>query len=91
VRRTTTTIVIILAVIAVAIAFALLTTISTLALPDGRHPEISANLQEITPTPTETTLSQAGSTDGIMWMGVIITTIVILPLVANRVLWQKQS
>ena len=80
-----------LAVVAVATAFALVMSISSLAMPAGSDANTIENFQDLTPMPTETALSQAGSTDGIMWMGAAIAAIVLLPLVANRVMWQKQQ
>jgi hypothetical protein len=49
------------------------------------------NPQEITPTPAETDRSVPGSTDAIMWMGVAIAAIVLLPLLTHRTLWRNGS
>jgi hypothetical protein len=49
------------------------------------------NPQEVTPTPGEEDLSVPGSTNGIMWMGVAIAAIVLLPLLTHRRLWRNGS
>ena len=43
--------------------------------------------QGATPTPGAAPRSDAGSTDGIMWMGVAIVVIVLLPVLTRRSLW----
>ncbi|MFH1183409.1 MAG: hypothetical protein V1755_00005 [Chloroflexota bacterium] len=89
-RGTTTPIAIFLAVVALTIAFALVTSISSLALPASLDASTIGELQDVTPTPSEESLSTAGSTDGIVWMGVVIAVIVVLPLLATRALWHRQ-
>jgi hypothetical protein len=44
--------------------------------------------QEVTPTPSETPTSVAGSTDSIMWMGLAIVLIALLPLVTRPSFWR---
>ena len=70
---------------------ALVTTISSMAMPAAQQANFSGLPQDITPTPAETDLSQAGSTDGIVWMGIAIAAIILLPVLANGVTWQKQQ
>jgi hypothetical protein len=45
--------------------------------------------QALTPTPIPTAVSRAGSTDGIMLMGVVIVIIILLPILLRRGLWTK--
>jgi amino acid transporter len=90
VRGPTTPIAIFLAVVALTIAFALVTSISSLALPARPPADTIGDLPDTTPTPAEAPLSTAGSTDGIVWMGVVIAVIVVLPLLATRALWHTQ-
>jgi hypothetical protein len=42
-----------------------------------------------TPTPVPKVISQGGSTDGIMLMGVVIVIIVLLPILLRRSIWTK--
>lgn len=42
-----------------------------------------------TPTPVAGAVSRAGSTDGIMVMGVVIVVIVLLPILLRRSTWTK--
>ena len=44
--------------------------------------------QDLTPTPAETPTSVAGSTDSIMWMGLVIVLIALLPLLTRRSFWR---
>jgi hypothetical protein len=69
----------------------LVTSVSSLAMRGNSEPAIAHNPQEITPTPGEADLSVPGSTDGIMWMGVAIAAIVLLPLLMHRSLWRNGS
>ena len=45
--------------------------------------------QALTPTPIPAAVSRAGSTDGIMLMGVVIVIIILLPILLRRGLWTK--
>ncbi len=49
----------------------------------------AALYQASTPTPIPEAVSQAGSTDGIMLMGVVIVLIVLLPILFRRSTWTK--
>jgi hypothetical protein len=82
---------IILTIFALATGIALVTSVSSLAMRANTEPAIVHNPQEITPTPEEVDLSVPGSTDGIMWMGVAIAVIVLLPLLTHRTLWRNGS
>lgn len=42
-----------------------------------------------TPTPTPETVSQPGSTDGIVLMSAAIVAIIVLPILLQRALWMK--
>ena len=82
---------VILTILALATVIALVTSVSSLAMRANSNPAIVHNPQVLTPTPEEADLSVPGSTDGIMWMGVVIATIVLLPLLARRTLWRNGS
>lgn len=82
---------IILTIFALAAVIALVTSVSSLAMRGNSEPAIMHNPQEITPTPAETDRSVPGSTDAIMWMGVAIAAIVLLPLLTHRTLWRNGS
>lgn len=71
--------------------FALVTSVSSLAMPAIHGASPIQDVQELTPTPVEAPVSEAGSTDGIVWMGFVITAIVLIPLLATRAVWQKQA
>ena len=90
-RGVTTPILIFIAVVAVAILFALVTSISSLAMPPGAEPLALGNAQVLTPTPALDADSVAGSTDGIWWMAVAIVAIIVIPLLANPAVWKKGS
>jgi hypothetical protein len=49
----------------------------------------AALYQASTPTPIPEAISRAGSTDGIMLMGVVIVMIVLLPILLRRSTWTK--
>lgn len=49
----------------------------------------AAVYQAASPTPTEQAVSVAGSTDGIILMGVIIVVIILLPLLVRKSTWKK--
>jgi hypothetical protein len=71
------------------IVFACTGAISS-SLPYNKSVAAAAVLyQASTPTPLPGTGSQAGSTDGIMLMGVVIVIIVLLPILLRRSTWTK--
>jgi hypothetical protein len=45
---------------------------------------VTAALQQTTPTPQVADVSEIGSTDGILIMGIVIVLIVTLPLIFNK-------
>ena len=45
--------------------------------------------QAATATPTTEAVSRAGSTDGIVLMGVIIVAVILLPLIFRKSIWTK--
>jgi hypothetical protein len=49
----------------------------------------AARLAPLTPTPVPTPGSVPGSTDGIMWMGIVIVLIILIPLLLSRGTWPK--
>jgi hypothetical protein len=76
-----------LMMVSLAIAIALVSSFSSFAQPAGVGSQSAAVPQQITPTPTDA--SVAGSTDSIMWMGLLIVAIVLLPILLNRATWRK--
>jgi hypothetical protein len=50
---------------------------------------MAALVQGSTPTPVVGAVSRAGSTDGIMLLGVVIVIIVLVPILINRNTWTK--
>ncbi len=70
----------------------LLTTLSSISGSAlGQTPDVgpASRLAAPTPTPVSTGTSIPGSTDGIMWMGVVITLIILLPIVFSKSTWTK--
>lgn len=80
-----------LTIFALVTVLALVTSFSSHAQRTSPGPELVHNLQEITPTPDDTDRSVPGSTDGIIWMGVAIAAIILLPLLTHRALWRNGS
>jgi len=78
-------------IFALLMLFALVTSFSSLALRANQGAGIVHNPQQITPTPEDTERSVPGSTDGIIWMGIVIAAIVLLPLLTRRALWRNGS
>jgi hypothetical protein len=73
------------------LAFIFLLLVFVLAIANFNQSFVSAQsqassftFQQITPTPPAEGVSEIGSTDGIMLMGVVISIIVILPLFFHR-------
>lgn len=58
--------------------------------PGARVPgaAINPHSQAVTPAPAETEISQAGSTDRIMWMGLVIAAIILLPILITGSTWR---
>jgi hypothetical protein len=55
------------------------------------HAGAAALFQASTPTPIPAAISRAGSTDGIMLMGVVIVMIVLLPILLRRSTWTNMT
>ena len=76
-------------VVATIVSLSFLGSISASALHTSPAFVPAPSLQAGTPTPAESDGSRAGSTDGIMWMGIAIVLIVILPVILNKRTWTK--
>jgi hypothetical protein len=76
-------------VVSTVIALTVLSSISASALHTASVFVPAPKLQAATPTPAQADGSRAGSTDGIMWMGIAIVLIVILPIVLNKQTWTR--
>jgi len=80
--------------ITLALISALVSNASVSALPKpvpgfNSNFAVAALHQATTPTPVADTVSRAGSTDGIMIMGVVIVIIVLVPILLRRSTWTK--
>jgi len=67
-------------------------SVSAVSRPDLRFNSsaaVAALYQAATPTPAAGAVSRAGSTDGIMVMGVVIVVIVLVPILLRRSMWTK--
>jgi hypothetical protein len=71
-----------------AASMALLSPVSGSALHSATYQPASA-VRAATPTAVPTDVSTVGSTDGIMWMGIVIAAIVIVPLLIRRSTWRR--
>jgi hypothetical protein len=76
-------------IILVGVALALMAAAVTRIIPPGSgvHLSAAALFFQTTPTPTQVDRSEVGSTDGIVVMGFIIVTIVLLPILIRRKAW----
>jgi hypothetical protein len=77
-----------LALMAAALASALLNTASSVAFGDSRN-AVGTATQVAKPTPEETPVSQAGSTDAIVWVGLAIVAIILVPLAFTKTVWRR--
>ena len=84
-------IIILVAIVMLAILLVLVTSISSLANAATYAPPAAVHPQQNTPTPIEADRSVAGSTDGIVWMGIVIALIVMVPMLLNRAMWARQT
>lgn len=50
----------------------------------AQNTDVAFALQQVTPTPTVEDLSEIGSTDGILIMGIVIVVIVVTPVLFRR-------
>jgi hypothetical protein len=85
-------------IIVAGVLLALISAITSgTAVSAGTQPDLQFNpymgwaamVQASTPTPVVGAVSRAGSTDGIMLLGVIIVIIVLVPILINRNTWTK--
>lgn len=76
-------------IIAAAGALVLLNSGSSFALRGAAPLEAASRPQIVTPTPAEQDGSTAGSTDGIVWMGVAMAVIIMLPVVLRIITLNK--
>jgi hypothetical protein len=79
------------AVVSLTALLVLATSVSSLARSSVSGQPDVARSQQITPTPTDADASVAGSTGGIMWMGIVIALIVLLPMLTSRFLWARHT
>jgi hypothetical protein len=79
------------AVVTFTTLLVLVTSVSSLARSSLSDQPDVVRSQQITPTPTDPDASVAGSTDGIMWMGIVIALIVLIPMLTSRVLWARPT
>lgn len=80
--------------IVLALISAFVSSATASAVSESNHrfnPNIAAAAiyQAATPTPVSGAVSRAGSTDGILAMGVGIVIIVLIPILIRRSLWTK--
>ena len=80
-----------LVVVILTTMFVLANSVSGLAGSASAISPSTGHFQNPTPEPTEADASVAGSTDGIVWMGIVITLIVVVPLLASRALWSRSA
>jgi hypothetical protein len=79
---------VLLTLVGLLIVLVLSASISSSATRARTHPESVGAPQDQTATPGETDLTQPGSTDGIMWLGVVIVTVVLLPILVRKETWR---
>jgi hypothetical protein len=72
----------------VLLVLAMTTTASTFGFGSQASPTIAGPQQDNTPTPAEAPTSVVGSTDSIMWMGLAIVLIALLPLLTRSSFWR---
>jgi hypothetical protein len=80
---------VVLVMISLAIVVALVSAVASLAQPAGAASLLARNPQQVTATPDGDDGSVAGSTDTIMWMGLIIVSIVLAPILLNWAMWHN--
>jgi hypothetical protein len=68
--------------------FAMTSAAATFGFGGRAGPAISSPQQEATPTPVGGPTSVVGSTDSIMWMGLAIVLIALLPLLTRPSFWR---
>jgi hypothetical protein len=95
IMRTLYPVLIVLTGIILALTSALASGKTVSAVSEPGHlinPDLAraALYQGNTPTPVADAVSRAGSTDGIMVMGIVIVIIVLLPILIRRSLWSTK-
>jgi len=82
-------------IIGTGVAIALISAGTRIRDDSNLSPSLNTDLraaavyQAVSPTPAAQDASEAGSTDSIMLMGVIIVVIVILPILLRKSTWKK--
>ncbi len=84
-------VIVLFAVVMLVTLLVLITTSATQANSSHVGSVLDQRLQQATPSPTDSDASVAGSTDGIMWMGILIALIVLVPMLLSRTLWARQT
>jgi hypothetical protein len=80
---------IILALLSAFVSGASAGAVSEAQLNFNTNPGAAALYQAVTPTPVTGAVERAGSTDGIMVLGIVIVIIVLVPILLRRSLWTK--
>ena len=80
---------ILLALLSALVTGASVSAVSNPAFRFNSNAPMAAFYQAATPTPAAGAVSRAGSTDGIMIMGVVIVIIVLIPILFRRSMWTK--
>jgi hypothetical protein len=80
---------IILALLSALVSGASVSAVSKQDLGFNSNAAMAVLYQAATPTPAAAAVSRAGSTDGIMVMGVVIVVIVLVPILLRRSMWTK--
>ncbi len=78
-----------LLLLAGVILLTLMSSSSGSALHQSPDVAPASRLAAPTPTPVDTGTSVPGSTDGIMWMGVIIALVILLPILFSKSTWTR--
>ena len=80
----------------ITVGLASLLALFSAALPYSAPPAMEANFDtaafivlQPTSTPKPTDLSEIGSTDGIVFMGILIALIILVPIVLRRNSWME--
>jgi len=73
--------------VALVLLLAVTLAASTVGLRDKSGSIAIPPRQDVTPTAVEEPVSQAGTTDGIWWLGLGIVAIVLLPVITRRIFW----
>ena len=77
------------ALIGIGLVLAVVSAAVSQPAPAASDSRAVAVLMQATVTPTAESVSEIGSTDGIVLMGVIIVLIVVIPMLVSRKTWGK--